>query len=55
MKKFLSGLFSLGGILGGFLVSRLIYTISTELITSAKNGDYAYAAAVLGKEKVVML
>ncbi len=47
MKKFLSGLFSLGGILGGFLVSRLIYTISTELITSAKNGDYAYAGYVM--------
>lgn len=43
MKKILSGLFSLIGILGGFIVSSLIYTISTDLITNAKNGDYAYA------------
>lgn len=43
MKKVLSVLFSLIGIIGGFLVSSLIYTISTELITNTKNGDYAYA------------
>lgn len=47
MKKVLSILFSLFGLLGGFLVSNLIYTISTDLITTGKNGDYAYTGNIM--------
>lgn len=47
MKKILNIFYSLIGILGGYLVSNLINTISTDMITSGKNGDYGYTAAAL--------
>lgn len=47
MKKILNIFYSFIGILGGYLVSNLINTISIDMITSGKNGDYGYTAAAL--------
>ena len=47
MKKILNVIYFLFGILGGFLVSQLVYTVSTTMISTVKNGDYAYTGNVL--------
>lgn len=48
MKKgILNIIYSLWGILGGYIISNIIYTVPTVIITTGKNGDFSYTAYIM--------